>query len=371
MNQLLMTTRMPLLCCLVVLALAGCGDGQATASVEREDAPAIPVEVAKVARGSVAAFYSSTATLEADREASIVPRLGGTIVELLAEEGERVRAGQVLARIDDDRHRLELARDEATLRRLEQDFNRHREMQARDLISTEAFERAKFEYEAHLAQVQLSRLELSHTAIRAPIDGVVSKRLIKVGNTVNTSEPAFVVTSLDPLLAVLHVPERELARLAVGQPASIAVDALSGSRFQGRIARVSPVIDAGTGTFRATVEVSGEETPLMPGMFARVSIVHDTRENALLVPVQAVIAEDARTSVFVVRDGAAERRDVRTGYRNNGEVEILAGLEQNELVVVTGQAALRTDTRVQVIGAADAPVEGDDGGEALYAGREP
>jgi len=223
-------------------------------------------------------------------------------------------------------------------------------MQERGLISLEAFERAKFEYEAHKAQVDLARLELSYTAIRSPIAGVVSERLIKVGNAVTAQQEAFVVTSLDPLLAVLHVPERELARLGVGQPARISADAVPGRQFEGRVARISPVVDAATGTVRVTVEIAGGDTPLKPGMFTRVNVVHDVRKDVPLVPAEAVIAEDARTSVFVVANGVANRRDVEVGYRDNGHVEIRAGLSPGEQVVVTGQAALRDDTRVTIIG---------------------
>lgn len=332
--------------------IAGCGNGQAKIA-DTDETPAIPVEVAPVSVGTITAFYTTTATLEAEREARVVPRLGGTIVELLVEEGDAVRAGQPLARIDNDRHQLELARAEATMRRLEQDFNRSREMYARNLISSEAFERAKFEFDAQKAAFELARLELSYTAIAAPIAGVVSERMIKVGNTVNTQEPAFVVTSLDPLIATLHVPERELARLAVGQPATVGVDALAGRRFTGRVARISPVIDPSTGTFRVTVEVSAEDGSLKPGMFGRVHIVHDTRHDTLLVPAAAVLAEDARTSVFVVRDGAAQRRDVQVGYRNNGSIEILDGVEPGDRVVVTGQASLRNNTKVSVVNGGD------------------
>jgi membrane fusion protein, multidrug efflux system len=350
------TMKLPVL----FIALAGpmflsaCGNGQAGDSNANDGPPPIPVEVVSVRRGSVTAFYSTTATLEADREARVVPRLGGNIVELYVEEGDAVSAGQPMARIDNDRYRLELSRAEATMRRLEQDFNRSREMFARDLISAEAFERAKFEFEAQQASFELAQLELSYTEITSPIDGVVSERMIRVGNMVSNQEPVFVVTSMDPLLATLNVPERELARLAAGQAASIAVDALGGRRFEGRIQRISPVIDADSGTFRVTVEVSGEEGLLKPGMFGRVSIVYDTREDTLMVPVEAVIVEDARSSVFVIIDGKAERRIVTTGYRNNGEIEVRSGIEAGESVVVTGQASLRNDSAVSVIGAPEA-----------------
>src|SRR5690606_9658851 len=220
----------------------------------------------------------------------------------------------------------------------------------------------KFEYEAHRAQVELSRLDLSYTEIRSPIAGIVSRRLIKVGNTVNAQEEAFVVTSLDPLLAVLHVPERELARLAIGQPAFITADAVPERKFEGRIARISPVVDATAGTVRVTIEIAGGDTPLKPGMFTRVNVVQDVREGVLRVPAAAVIAEDARASVFVVKDGAAERRDVRLGYRDGGKVEVSAGVALGERIVVTGQAALRDDSEVLVVGdPRDEP--GDDPGD--------
>ncbi len=349
---------------------AACGNGEAKVTdEEKEAAPAIPVEVAAVRQGSITAFYSTTATLEADREARVVPRLGGNIVELLVEEGDRVEAGQPLARIDNERYRLELARAEASLRRLEQDFNRNREMYQRQLISSETFERAKFEYEAQKAGFELARLELSYTSIVAPIAGVVSERMIKVGNTVNTAEPAFVITSMDPLIARMHVPEREMSRLETGQPAYMNVDALAGRQFVGRVSLISPVVDPDTGTFRVTIEIRDESGRLKPGMFGRVNIVHDTRADTLLVPVEAVLAEDARTTVFVVSADEVQRRDVRVGYRNNGSVEIIEGVTAGELVVVTGKSSLRDKSKVTVVSGGpvveapkdDQVVDADDG----------
>lgn len=336
------------------LVLAACGNGQAGDDGDNgdddEETVRIPVEVVAAETGTVTAFYSTTATLEADREARVVPRLGGTIVELLVEEGDRVEQGQVLARIDDARYRLELMRAQANMSRLQQEYNRNQEMYRQDLISAETFERLKFEFEAQKAQFELAELELSYTDITAPITGVVSERMIKVGNTVNTQDPVFVITLLDPLLATLHVPEREMARLEAGQQAALQADALGGERFEGRIARISPVVDADTGTFRVTVEVRDESGRLKPGMFGRVRIVHDTRERALLVPVQAVMIEDARVTVFVVEGDMVERRNVVLGYRNNGKYEIVEGLEAGERVVVTGQASLRDGSTVSVIG---------------------
>ncbi len=328
-----------------------CGTDDASGEGEKdEETRAVPVEAVAARQDAIEAFYSATATLEADGEADVVPRVGGRIVAIEVEEGDPVEAGDVLARIDDERLKLEVARAEADLRRLRQDLERQREMHERDMISTEAFDRLRYEFEAQQAAHELARLELSYTAIEAPIAGVVSERMIKVGNMVSTTEPAFRVTALDPLIATLHVPERELARLAPGQIAALSADAIEGERFVGVIDRISPVIDPASGTFRVTVELNDASGTLRPGMFGRFDIVYDRREQAVLVPVESVLIEDGEASVFVVADGAAERRSVEVGYRNNGDYEIVAGIEPGESVVVTGQASLKSGATVHVLG---------------------
>ncbi|WP_376692699.1 efflux RND transporter periplasmic adaptor subunit [Wenzhouxiangella sp. EGI_FJ10409] len=328
-----------------------CGSDDASDEGEKgEETRAVPVEAVAARQDAIEAFYSATATLEADGEAAVVPRVGGRITAIEVEEGDRVAAGDVLARIDDERLGLELARAESDLKRLRQDVNRQREMHERNMIATEAFERLAFELESQQAAVDLARLQLSYTAITAPIDGVVSERMIKVGNMVSTTEPVFRVTTMDPLLATLHVPERELARLAPGQVSVLRADALPGERFAGVVDRISPVVDAASGTFRVTVELRDPSGRLRPGMFGRFDIVHDRREQAVLVPVESVLIEDGEASIFVVDDGEAQRRSVEVGYRNNGDYEIVAGIEPGEAVVVTGQASLRSGARVQLIG---------------------
>jgi len=351
------TRRWMLLLLVLVSLLAGCQsqDSQTTAddesaTEETEQIAAIPVEAETLALGSISAFYSSTGTLEADREARVVPRLAGQIVLIEVEEGDRVAQGQVLARVDADRLRIEKQQAEADLSRMRQDFERHREMHARDLISTEVFERVKYDFEAQQARVELVDLELSYSKIKAPFAGVVSERMIKLGNQVNTVDPIFVITAMDPLQATLDVPERELARLEDDQRVSVRLDALPGEVFDGFVQRIAPVIDAGSGTFRVTVEVSDSNDRLRPGMFGRFQIVFDQRESVLLAPVEAVALEDGRASVYVIEDGVVSQRTIELGYRNNGKYEVTQGLSEGERVVVLGQAALSEGARVVVLG---------------------
>jgi membrane fusion protein (multidrug efflux system) len=334
-------------------ALTGCGDGSAKAddkAKEKEEA-SIPVETARARTGAIDAAYRGTATLEAEDEATVMAKQGGVIEQVLVEEGERVKAGQVLARLETERLRLEVARAKATLDQLEQDFRRNESVFERKLVSREVYERAKFELEGARAAYDLARLALEEAEIKAPFDGVISLRHIKVGNTIQPGSPAFRVTRMDQLEAQIFVPERDIHKLAAKQPATLVVDAWPDKRFAGQILRVNPVVDAATGTVKVTVAMAPEQPELRPGMFGRVEIVYDRRSDALLVPKDAVLTEDAQHSVFVVADGRARRRPIRVGYSDADHYEVIDGLAAGEELVVTGQTSLRDDSKVEVVNA--------------------
>lgn len=332
--------------------LAGCGEG-AGDEPEDDEVSAIPVETATATRGEILAVYSGTAPIEAFADAQVVAKVGGEVREILAEEGDEVVKGQLLLRLDGDRLRLAAQQAEANLRKLQRDFQRNTDLKERSLISPGDFDKIQYEMEALEASFRLAQLELAYTEIRAPIDGVVSRRFVKIGNTIEVNEPTFHLTSLEPLVSYLHVPEREYRRLAPGQPASIAVDALQGVRFEGTVARISPVVDPLTGTFKATIEVVDPSRRLKPGMFGRISIVFDRRVDALKIPRSAIVEEGGDSAVYVVKDGTAERRIIRTGYVEGGQVEVIEGLSETEPFVLVGQGALKEGSKVSVINAPD------------------
>lgn len=331
----------------------GTADGSAGDETE-DDSPAIPVETSAATRADIYAMYSGTAPIEADAEAGVIAKVAGEVREILVEEGDDVKSGQLLARLDGDRLRLELMQSEANLRKAQRDYQRNVDLKDRSLISTGDFERIKYEMDALEATYNLAKLELSYTEIRAPINGVIAERFVKVGNTIEVNAITFQVTSLEPLIAYLHIPEREYRRIARGQTAVIAVDALQGSEFQAIVARISPVVDPGTGTFKITVEVSDPTRRLKPGMFSRINIVYDMHPQALQVPRSAIIDEAGETSVFVVEDAKAVRRIITTGYANNGNIEVVAGLTGSEKIVVVGQTGLRDGSNVSIINAVEA-----------------
>ena len=324
------------------------GDKTAQEKDAKADA-AIPVEVAKPARGEMLAMYSGTATLEAEADAEIIAKVGGEVRRILVEEGDHVKAGQLLAVLDDRQLRFQAAQTRAALAKSERDFNRQVELHQKGLVSAGAFEGLKYDLDNQRAANDLASLNLSYSEIRAPFAGIVSARHVKLGHELAVGSKVFRVTDPTPLKAAVYVPERELARLKTGQAASISVDALAGRSFPATVKLVSPTVDAATATFKVTLEVNDPKGDLKPGMFSRVGIVFERRSETLTIPRIALLDTDGTSNVFVVSNGKAEQRAIKTGLSNAGKVEVTDGLTGAEQVVVVGQNGLKDGNPVRVV----------------------
>lgn len=340
------------------LAVAGCkGDGEAQARPgEAAKAPeAVPVETAAATRRAIAASYVGTAPLEARAEAQVVAKTSGVALAVLVEEGQPVRAGQVLVRLDASRAALEAARSAATLRKLESSYARSQQLAKDRLVSANDNEQLRFDVETARAANRLANLELSYANVTAPISGVVAQRMIKTGNFVQINTPIIRIVDTARLEATLNVPEREIAVLKAGLPVRLQVDALPGRDFTGSIDRVSPVVDAGSGTFRVVASFDSQGS-LQPGMFGRLRIDYDTRGAALVVPRTALLDDEGAPAVFRIDGKLARRVPVTLGYVDGPWVEVRGGLKAGDRVVTAGKAAVRDGTAVQPLDARPARV---------------
>ncbi len=345
--------RVSALVCLLALALGACKSGEGEAQAKPGDPPkgpdAVPVEVVKAAHRPVAASYTGTAALEPRGESQVVAKTSGVALSVMVEEGQAVHAGQALVRLDPDRARLAVAQASAQMHKLENNYNRARQLVTQQMISANDVDQIKFDLENARAQYTMATLELSYTTVVAPISGVIASRSIKTGNFVQINTPIFRIVDNSRLEATLNVPEREISTLKAGQPVELTADALPGQTFAGTVDRISPVVDAGSGTFRVVCAFSGGEL-LQPGMFGRVKIDYDKRADALVVPRGALLDDDGDPAVFAVRDGKAARVSVKLGYMDGEWIEIRQGLKAGDGVVTAGKIALRDGTPVEVIG---------------------
>lgn len=333
---------------LFAAAASGCGTGEASVSAsDKNSLPApLPVFVTFPETMDIFASYKIASTIAADSEAAVLARVAGQVVEILVEEGDHVSKGQVLARLDGDRLRLEMLQARANLEQMSRKYDRQKELQEQGLVSAASYDGLKYGLDALQAIYELQKLNYNYTLIRATISGVISARNIKTGTNMKVSEVAFVVSNTSRLVAYLNIPQTELSKFSPGHEATIRVDSMPETDFQGVVARISPTIDTRSGTFRATVYIDNEPGDLAPGMFGRFTISYERHADALVVPTAAVIREDNESVVYVVSDGTAVRRRIETGIESGGMIEILDGLEGNEEIVVTGLAGLRDGSRV-------------------------
>ena len=352
------------------LAVSGCGSDDAEAATNAADTsaerrarfrsmagpgsgadatPRTPVEVAEVVRGVVEAYYRGSTNLTAAEEAVVVARTLGVVEALYVEEGDVVAAGEPLAQLETERLGLEVERSRTQLANLKTAYERAERLNEAQMISPTEYDAARFAYQTERTNLRLREYELREATIRATLDGVITRRHIKVGHTLNQNAPAFEMKRLDDIEAELNVPEREIGRVRAGQFARVIVDALPDATFEGAVTRVAPEVDPGSGTFRVVVTLDNGDGRLKPGMFGRVDVRTDIRADAVLTPLEAVVTLRDKSSVFVVNDDIAERRSVTTGYVSDGNIEILDGLRVGEQVVMTGQDGLRDGTRVSIV----------------------
>lgn len=325
----------------------GPGEGGPGRGGERPTA-AVPVETASALRRSISSYIETNGTLEAENEVDLMARTSGPIVELKVEEGDLIRKGQLLARIDDEEIRARVAVSEVMLKEAQLAFERAKTLSESQLMSPEQFEQTRTRFETAKAQLEGERVLLRYTEIRAPFSGLIINRYINFAQQVNSSSQLFRISDFDPLLCPIQVPERDLPRLGVGQPAHLEFEAWPGERFTGRVLRIRPVVDAATGTVRVTLEVpSGNR--LRPGMFARVYVETETREDTLVIPRAALSLESLGDTVYVIDGGVAKRRDLTLGFREGDSVEVLAGLSEGERIVVVGHEGLSDGTPIRVL----------------------
>jgi len=368
-------TLIALAICFAAGLSSGCNKEGAAAAAKAPNVDAVPVEVAAAARKEINASYSGTAALITDHEAQVTSKTSGVLKKLLVEEGMTVHEGQLLAELDDAAAIASVAQAEALMHKADATFAYAEQSIKKSLIPKRDYDQANFDMLSQRAAYQTAKLQLTYTRIVAPVSGVIAERSVKLGNLIQINQNLFRIVSMDPLQAVLNVPERQLGILKQGQVVELQADALGERKFPGTILRVAPVVDAASGTFRVTCEFRGQ-SDLKPGMFGRVEIVYDHRADALTVPRSAVIEEDGETAVFVVDKApppapskddkkadakadakaavavdkfVAHRKLVKVGYSDGDKVEIRGGINEGAQVITVGRNAVRDGTSVQVL----------------------
>lgn len=337
------------------------------------------VRVAAVRRGDISVPIFATGTIVPQHESKIGPKISGTLEAVHVDEGDEVKEGQILAKLDQENILIGNRQCEASVRVAEaqlkeaqlkeQNLSREKARLA-NLHEKRAISQQRYDNIVTAHSMAVTRLEiltaqimscnenlamaeqkLKDSVILAPFSGIIVKRLVNRGEYVTTMPPTvlFVIVNIDRVKTEVGLPEVHLARVAKGNRAEITADAYPGVQFGGKISTINPLVDPVSRAFIVKIEIPNRGQRLKAGMFARVTLYPKVHRGALVVPFKSVLQRDGKTGVFVIDGDRALFRAVTAGITDENEVEVIEGLAQGEEVISDGHYGMADNTRVRVL----------------------
>ncbi len=361
--------------------LAACGGGDAkltqlpasdTAATRTE---AVEVGSAPVKQAPIARFVRAQGTTEPVRAADLGPQMTARVVDVMVQEGDQVKAGQALVRLDTSEATLRTQQSAAQATSTETqyaqakaDYERLAPLVGKGSVTEQQIERLATQRDALKSSLDMARVsqasakrDLTNAIIRAPFAGIISRVLVEAGEVV-TMAPVKVLARLVDLSSLdvrLHVHEGELARIALGNRASARFPS-TGAVSEGVITFISPEIDPRTRTAEVVARIGNADAKLRAGMFAQLELRPNAAQHGLTISTSAVAGTGEDRFVFVVVNGAVQKRKVRVARIDSSSQEVLEGLNESEVVVVDGVARLSEGLRVTVTGTGADPEQSAD-----------
>ena len=323
------------------------------------------VEVARVAMVTLLDDARSVGSLRSRQGVVLRPEVSGRITQLNFTDGQRVRKGQALVQFDDQLAQAQIQQSQAELSIAQANQKRNQELVAQSFISQRSLDESAAGLQVAQAKLALARATAARLTIVAPFSGIVGIRQVNVGDYLKDGSDIVNLEDIDAIYVDFRLPERYQGKVRRGQTAMLDIDALPGQRYSAQIQAIDPLIDANGRSIGVRGCIDNRTLGLRPGMFARVNAVFGTRDNASVIPEEAVVPQGARQFVIRLLDGpnsqtrTTQRVEVKVGLRSQGEVEILQGLSPGDTVVRTGQQRIQKDgTVVTVVDVAIGPPAG-------------
>ena len=349
----------------VLLSISGCSDN---GKEKKAEPPPVPITATSAVLRDIPETLRVVGRSEAFESVTVKSRVDGQVAEVLFTEGQHVKQGDVLIRLDptDFSARLQqaqatAARDEALVAKSRADTQRYATLKERNFVSEEKVNdirtneaTAAANLRASKATVEVARLQLSYATIRAPITGIVGARLVFPGSAVKANDVALaVINRVRPLLVSFSVPEKHLSQIrAVRRDGVLNVDITEPSNasqhFEGTVRFVDNTVDVSTGTILLKAELPNQDETLMPGQFLNVSLVLGTLKQAVSVPSNAVQQGSEGSYLYVIKKGRADLRPVETLASHDGFTAVRGEVQAGDIIVTDGHLRLTPGARAKI-----------------------
>lgn len=322
---------------------------QRPATAAGRNSTSLPVTAAVATPERLENTISVTGSVLANETVQLSPELPGMITRITFTEGQVVKKGQPLVYLNDEELRAQMERLEYSRKLFEESENRQRRLLEREAISQAEYDIALNELRTNLADIKLVEAQLAKSVIRAPFDGVVGLRRVSEGSYISPADQIATLVNLDPVKLEFSVPERYSSEVRIGDNISFSRnEQKSGISRSGKVYAIEPQIDTETRTLRMRALSENKDRLLLPGMFVRIKLVLGVKDSAIMIPAQAMIPEMEGYKVFVIEEGKAVERRVKTGVRTENRVEVTKGLNPGDSVLTTGILQVKQGAPVRV-----------------------
>ena len=313
------------------------------------------VEVARVEVTQLTDDTQAVGSLRSRRGVVVRPEVSGRITQLNFTDGQRVRKGQVLVQFDDQLQQAQVQQSQAELSIAQANQKRNQELVAQNFISQRSLDESAANLQVAQAKLALARASAARLRIIAPFDGIAGIRQVNVGDYLKDGADIVNIEDIDAIYVDFRLPERFQSKVKRGQTATLDIDALPGQTYTAQIQAIDPLIDANGRSVGIRGCVDNRRLQLRPGMFARVNTIFAVKNDARVIPEEAIVPQGGKQFVIKLLKGADEqtrvtqRVEVKVGLRSPGKVEIVQGLEADDTVVRTGQQRVQKDGTVVTV----------------------
>ncbi|HJV73558.1 MAG TPA: efflux RND transporter periplasmic adaptor subunit [Noviherbaspirillum sp.] len=303
----------------------------------------VAVDVARVSSARLVDDINAVGSIRSNESVVVRPEISGRIVRLNFSDGQQVKKGQLLIAFDATVNQAEVQQAKAELGIARANYERTADLARQKFMSDRARDESLANVQVLEAKLALAQARLSKLEIRAPFSGVVGIRNVSIGDYVKDGTDLINLEDISSVKVDFRVPEKYSDVIHKGQALEVTVDALPGKPFRAKVDAVDPQVDSAGRSALLRGRIENPECRLKPGMFARVKLILAERDNALVVPEEAIVPQGGKTTVWKVVNGNAVRTEVKTGLRRAAKVEITQGLALNDVVVTAGQIRLSKD----------------------------
>jgi membrane fusion protein, multidrug efflux system len=324
------------------------------AEAQDKKSEVVQVEAAKVVAAPLSEQVTAIGTLLSDEAVTVSSEIPGRLKEIHFQEGQPIEKGAPLFTLDDSVYQAQLADAEAKLKLAEQTHKRTSTLFTNKYATAQSADESASNLAVNNAAVELARVQLEKAHIVAPFSGIVGLRHVSVGEYITAGQALVNLEAIDPVKADFRVPEKFLPAIKVGQTILIKVDAFPDDNFEGKVYAIDPRLDVAGRSLLVRALVPNKDRRLRPGLFARVTVLLQLKEDALTVPEQAIVPQGDSQFVFKIVDGKVQFTKVVIGTRREGRVEIIEGLTAGDQVVTAGQLKIRDGSAVSIVGATGA-----------------